>query len=467
MIRRVLCLLLLPACTVGPDYERPDVPVPEAFRGAGPDAAEQARSFGDLGWWEVFQDERLVALIHRALEQNLDLKVTAARILQARARVTVEKSFQLPTVDATGAASLDKTTGSDRPPINESYTAQAGFSLAWELDIWGQYARATEAARARLMAEEEFRRTVTLTLVSDVAGAYFELRELDLELEIATATVASRAEYLSLTRAREEGGVATMMDVRQAEQLYHTAAAAVADTQRRVAQQENLISDLLGGYPGDILRGRKLEDQRFDPSVTPGLTIDLLTRRPDVREAEQVLIAANAGIGEAEARKLPSLVLQGFGGVGASQINGTTFSPLGVFNFIPIINLPLFNGGRLQADVEFNQAVAEEALLRYQQTIIRAFREVSDSLVEVEKQREVREETEATVVAQRDALGLGNLRYERGVTSFLEVLVTERDLFDAELALARARRDEVLSFVQLYRALGGGWQPEPEPDRTP
>jgi multidrug efflux system outer membrane protein len=249
------------------------------------------------------------------------------------------------------------------------------------------------------------------------------------------------------------------MDVRQAEQLYYTATATAVDAERRIAQQENLINTLLGRYPGPVPRGRSLTQQAFAPAVPPGLTSDLLARRPDIRQAEQALVSANARIGEAKALLFPTVVISGFGGVGGAVINGSSFGPFGVFNALPTVTLPLFNMGRLQANVEFADARTQEALLQYQQTILQAFREVADALVDVQKRREFRVQGEATVAAQRDALRLSNMRYEGGVTSFLEVLITERDLFDAELALAQAQRDEVLTFVQLYRVLGGGWQP--------
>jgi multidrug efflux system outer membrane protein len=311
---------------------------------------------------------------------------------------------------------------------------------------------------------------VITTLIGDVARAYFELRELDLELEISKNTVTTRAEYLKLTKAREEGGVATLLDVRQAEQLYYSAAATVPDAERRIEQKENQISILLGKNPGAVPRGRPLTDQTLALAVPPGLTSDLLARRPDILVAEQQLVAANARIGEAKALLFPSVVISGFAGVGGAVINGSTFGPFGAFNALPTITLPVFNMGRLQANVDLNDARTQEAVLRYQQAILLAFGEVSDRLVGVRKVREVREQLEASVAAQRDALRLSTMRYEGGVTSFLEVLVTERDLFDAELSLARARGDEAVAVVQLYRALGGGWQteaPAPPPAANP
>jgi multidrug efflux system outer membrane protein len=451
---------MVAGCTVGPDYHRPEVPVPASFRGATPEAFQQLQSFGDLEWWKVFQDEQLQALIRTALAQNYDLRVAATRILQARAQVTIARSFQYPSADAAAAAPYDRLTGGDKPPEYETFLPQGGLSVAWELDLWGRFRRATEAARADLLATEDFRRTVILTLVGDVARAYLELRELDLELEISRRTLASRAEYLSLTKAREEGGVATLLDVRQAEQLYYSAAAAIPDAERRIAQRENQLSILLGQYPEAIPRGRPLTDQAMAPSLPPGLSSDLLRRRPDILLAEQRVVAANARIGEAIALLYPRVTISGFAGGGGAVINGSSFGPLGVFNALPTLTLPLFNAGRLQANVDLNDAATQEALLRYQQTILQAFREVSDALVGVQKLHEVREQTAATVTAQRDALRLSTQRYEGGVTSFLEVLVTERDLFDAELTLARAWGDEAVAFVQLYRALGGGWQTE-------
>ena len=456
----LLIALVLSGCTVGPDYRRPEVVVPSTFRGATPVATPDVRSFGDLEWWMVFRDEQLEALIRTALEQNYDLRVAATRILQARDQVVIARSFQFPTADGLIAAPYDRATGGNKPPNYETFTPHGGLNVAWELDLWGRFRRATEAARADLLATEEFRRTVVLTLVSDVARTYFTLRELDLELEISKHTLATRKDFLELTKAREEGGVATLMDVRQAEQLYFSAAATIADLERRIEQQENLISILLGKYPEGIPRGRSLTQQALAPAVPPALTSDLLARRPDIRQAEQQLVSANARIGEAKALLFPSVVISGFAGAGGAVINGTGFGPFGAFSAFPTLTLPIFNMGRLQAGVDFNEARTQEALLRYDQAIQQAFGEVSDALVGVRKRREVREQTEATVVAQRDALQLATLRYEGGVTSFLEVLVTERDLFDAELVLAQARREEILAFVTLYKALGGGWQTE-------
>jgi multidrug efflux system outer membrane protein len=468
-MRRALgCLmtaLVLSGCLVGPDYRRPEIAVPSTFRGATPEAAQDARSFGDLEWWKVFQDEQLQNLVRIALEQNYDLRVAVARILQARSQVVIARSFQFPTADLAVAAPYDRQTGGNKTPNYETFLPQGGASVAWELDLWGRFRRATEAARADLLATEDFRRTVVLTLISDVARAYFTLRELDLEMEISTRTLATRADFLRLTKAREQGGVATLLDVRQAEQLYFTAAATIADLDRSTEQQENLISILVGNYPEAIPRGRPLTQQTLalPPVVPPGLTSALLGRRPDILQAEQQLVSANARIGEAKALLFPSVVISGFAGVGGAVINGSSFGPFGAFNALPTITLPFFNMGRLSANVDFNDARTQEALLRYQQSIQQAYGEVADALVGVRKRKEVREQNEASVAAQRDALRLSTMRYEGGVASFLEVLVTERDLFDLELVLAQSWRDEILAVVQLYKVLGGGWQTETPP----
>jgi len=479
-MRQTLCGLMialaLTGCTVGPDYRRPPLNIPGAYRGATPAVISQHGAFADLEWWKLFQDEQLQALINTALEQNYDLRIAATRILQARAQVIIARSFQFPTVDATVAAPLEQLAGGNRPPfggaggaeaLDQTFLPQGGFSVAWELDLWGRFRRATEAARAELLASEDFQAAVVLTLISDVARAYFELRELDLELEISRSTVASRAEYVRLTKAREEGGVATLLDVRQAEQLYYAATAVVADVRGRIELQQNLISVLIGMNPEAVQRGRSLTEQALAPSLPPGLTSDLLRRRPDILLAEQQLVAANARIGEAKALLFPSVVISGFAGVGGAVINGSAFGPFGAFQALPTVTLPVFNAGRLRANVDFNDAATQEAVLRYQQVVLQAFRDVSDGLFQYRRAQEVRVEAEATVQTQRDALRLANLRYEGGVASFLEVLITERDLFDFELALARVQRDELLAVVQLYRALGGGWQAvDPSPNQT-
>jgi multidrug efflux system outer membrane protein len=447
--------------TVGPDYQRPELALPSAHRSADPAPAAPAAgaaSFGELAWDSVFPDPDLRELIRTALQQNLDVRVAASRILQAQSQVTIAGAPLLPSVVGSVDAPYSTTTGSDRPSPTSSFQPQAGVGLSWELDFWGRYARSTQAAQAQLLASEQGRYAVMATLVAQVGGAYLTLRALDLTLEISRRTVTTRTQSLDLVQARVDGGVAGILDVRQAENLLYTARKTIPDLQRQIEQQENFINTLLGQNPGPVKRGRPLDQQIAAPALPPGLPTQLLTRRPDIRAAEQQLVAANAQIGVAMALLYPQVTLSGFAGVGSSTISGTNFGPYGVFSLLPAVTLPIFDAGRLQANVDFNEAVAQEAALRYQQTLQQALREVSDALIGVRKQREFREQQELLVKALADASEIATLRYEGGVSSYLEVLDTDRQLFDAERDLVTARRDESAAVIQLYKALGGGWQ---------
>jgi multidrug efflux system outer membrane protein len=452
--------LMLAGCTVGPDYRRPAVPVPPDFRGRAPEAPPEERSIGDLAWWEIFRDEALQGLIRAALAENYDVRVAAARVLDARAQVTIARSFQFPDVRGTASAPYVRVPG-DRSPlqVEEQFTPLGTFDLFWEIDFWGRLRRATEASRADLLASEEVQRFVITTLVSDLATAYFQLRELDLELEISRRTLVSRQGSLRLVQLRQEGGVAAMIDVRQAEVLLYTAAETIPDIERRIEQTENLISLLLGRSPALVSRGRSLAElfTLTPPGVPAGLPSSLLERRPDIRQAESELAAATARIGVAKADFFPRFLLTGAAGAGGMMVNGSWFGPTGLFAIAPQVTLPIFNSGRVGAGVNSAEARAQEALVRYEQTIQQAFREVSDALVEHRKRREFRVQQGLLVGSLRDAARLSDIRYRGGVTSYLEVLDTERQLFDAELLLAQAQRDELLAIVRLYRALGGGW----------
>jgi multidrug efflux system outer membrane protein len=411
----------------------------------------------------VFPDPDLQKLIRTALMQNYDLRVAAARILQAQSQVTIARAPLFPTVDGSVTGPYNAYTGSERPSPDSTFQPQAGFGVAWELDFWGKFRRSTEAAQAQLLASEDGRYAVMATLVTEVGQAYLTLRALDLTLEISNRTVASRKKSLELVQARLDGGVAGILDVRQAETLLYTATKSIPETQRLIEQQENFINILLGQNPGPIARGRPLDQQISAPTLPPGLPTELLTRRPDIRAAEQQLVAANAQIGVAKSLLYPQVTLSGFAGAGSSTISGANFGPYGVFSALPAITLPIFNAGRLQANVDYNEALALEAALRYQQTLQQAFREVSDALVDVRKRREFREQQQLLVNALDDAAQVATLRYEGGVASYLEVLDTERQLFDAERDLVQARRDESASVIRLYKALGGGWQADPAP----
>ena len=457
----LLSALLLAGCTVGPDYRRPELSVPADFRGRAPDAPAGAESLGDVNWWKIFDDETLQTLIRTAMTENYDLRIATARIFDARARVTFNRSFQFPDLSASASAPYTYIPG-DRMPtqFRETFAPLGTFDLFWEIDFWGRFRRATEAARADLLGSELAQRFVMTTLVSDVATAYFQLRELDMELEIAQRTLASRQNSLRLVQLRQQGGVSGMMDVRQAEVLLYTAAETVPDIERRIAQTENLISILLGRNPDAVPRGRALLQQITLPALPPGLPSSLLERRPDVQQAESQLAAATARIGVAKSDYFPRVILTGAAGAGGIKIDGSWFGPQGLLAVAPQVTLPIFNSGRVGAGVDSASAQAQEALVRYQQTVQGAFRDVSDALVEHRKRGESRVQQEALVTSLRDAARLADVRYRGGVSSYLEVLDTERQLFDAELLLAQTQRDELLAVVRLYRALGGGWMQE-------
>jgi outer membrane protein, multidrug efflux system len=448
-------LLLLAGCTVGPNYRRPEVSVPPDFRGRQAEVPASAASLADIAWWELFGDETLVSLILTAFVENYDLRIAVARVLDARAQVTIARSFQFPELSGAASAPYTRITG-DRAPVptefKETFNPLGTLDLFWEIDLWGRLRRVTQ-------------RFVVTTRVSDVATAYFQLRELDLELEIARRTLASRQNSLQLVKLRFQGGVAALIDVRQGEVLVYTAAETIPDVLRRIEQTENLISVLLGRSPQAMPRGRTLPETLalMPPAVPPGLPSSLLERRPDIRQAESQLAAATARIGVAKADYFPRVMLTGSGGAGGLAINGSWFGPTGLLTVAPQVTLPIFNMGRIGAGVDSAQARAQAAVVRYEQTIQQAFREVSDALFERQRRQEFRAQQEPLVAALRDAAQLANIRYRGGVTSYLEVLDTERQLFESELALAQAQRDELLAVVRLYRALGGGWASQPSP----
>jgi len=363
LVMVLLAALLLVGCTVGPDYRRPQVAVPPDFRGLATDTPGGAESLGDIAWWKIFQDETLQSLIRAALAENYDLRIAAARILEARAQVTIVRSAQFPDVSASASAPYVSLPG-DRAPLQarETFTPLGTFDLVWELDLWGRLRRATEAARAQLLASEDVQRFVVTTLVSDVATAYFQLRELDLELEISRRTLTTRQEAVRLVTLRYQGGVAALIDLRQAEVLLYTAAATIPDVMRRIEQTENLISVLLGRNPAAVPRGRPLLQQFSGPIVPPGLPATLLERRPDVRQAEDELAAATARIGVAKAEYFPKVSLIGSAGVGGTLITGSWFGPTGLLAIGPQVSVPIFNMGRVGAGVDSAVAQAQAAL---------------------------------------------------------------------------------------------------------
>jgi multidrug efflux system outer membrane protein len=469
MTYRLLIVLsivgLLAGCTVGPKYNRPTVATPTVFRGAA-DATgpPDAHSLADLKWFELFKDSQLQDLINTASTQNYDVREAVARVSAARAQLGITRAEQFPEI--TGTADITKQRNSTKGsfPLPPGVARDRTFGtillnlLSFEIDVWGRLRKQTEAARAQLQASEEDRRTVMTTLVSDVATSYFNLLELDLELDIAKRTLATRQNSLQLIKVRQQGGVATMLDVRQAEQLVYSASQEVPDVERQIEQTENRISLLLGTNPGAITRGKPLGDQEQPPSVPAGLPSALLERRPDIRAAEQTLIAANAQIGVARAAYFPTISLTGFLGTQSDQLSSLFTNPASTWSFVPRITQPIFTAGRIKSNVKFTQAQREIALIDYERTIQTAFREVSDALVQYRKIREIRAQQELLVGVLEDRSRLAYLRYRGGVDTLLNALDADRDLFNAQLSLAQTKRNELLSLVQLYKALGGGWQ---------
>ena len=453
-------VMLCSGCAVGPNYRKPAVPVPPEYRSVSPDQTGKSdvASFGDQKWWDAFQDEVLRDLIQTALKQNYDVRIAAARILEARAQLGITRADQLPSVTAGGAAVNERIPQSVGLPSIETSANQVSLSLAWELDFWGKFRRATESARASLLAQEWAQRQVISSLVSDVASAYFQLRELDLELEISRQTLASRKGSLQLTQILADGGATSMLDVRQAEQLVYAAAAAIPDLERQIEQQENFISILLGKNPQGVARGRKLVDQPHALEVPSGLPSSLLERRPDIRQAEQQLIAANAQIGVAKADYFPQISLTAEGGYQSSALTGLFSGPAGLWTFGGSAVQPVFEGGRIRNRVRFAQVRTEEASLVYQRTVQQAFRDVSDALVGYRKSQEFRIQQEQLTHSAEEATKLSNMRYKGGATSYLEVLDSDTRYFSAQLSLAQAQFRELQSLVQIYRSLGGGWQ---------
>jgi len=453
-------------CMVGPNYKRPTVPVPASFRAPDPLPPSQAASFADLKWFEVFKDDQLQTLVRTALDRNYDLRDAVARVEAARANLGIQRSYQYPNFAAGGAVEINRLSRDGATPLpaqflpsqNRNFGTAALQMLSFEIDIWGRLRRATEAARANLLGAEENRKAVVTTLVSDVATSYFSLRELDYELEISRRTLQTREQSLELTRSRQAGGVSTQLDLRQSEQLVFTAAESIPEIQRQIEQTENQISLLLAQNPGSILRGRGLTEQLFPPEVPAGLPSALLERRPDIRAAEQGLVAANAEIGVARAAYFPVLSLSGALGGASTQLSALFSGPNSTWSLVPQVTQPIFTAGRIKSSVRLAQAERDHALIQYERTIQTAFTEVSDALIAHQRVREARGKQEALVAALTDRLRLAYLRYRGGVDTQLNALDADRDLFQAELDLARIRLQEMLAVVQLYKSLGGGWQ---------
>ena len=462
----LLTLVVLSGCAVGPNYQRPALDTPTAYRTAASDTNTPtgAKSLADLSWWDAYDDAQLKAYIAEALTNSWDIQIAAARVLQAEASARVTRAQFFPTVSA--GADWTTARASENGPsgvptgVNpqRDYGSVYGTMAGYEVDLWGRIRRMNEAARAQLLATEAAQQTVRQTLVAQVATGYLSLLELDYELEIAQRTYDVRTNSLILTTARQEGGVASMQDVYQAQILVYTAEASITDTHGRIEQQENELSILLGRNPGTPQRGESFLRQKREVTVPPGLPAELIDRRPDIRATEQQLVAANADIGQAKAAFFPKVTLTGMYGVQSVALSDLFKGGSQTWQFGPAVSLPLFTGGALRGNLKLAKARFEEAVAQYRKTVQNSFREVSDSLIAYQRTREFRGHMEERTQANRNAANLANVRYEGGVTSYLEVLYNEQELFTAELNLAQARLNELLSVVQLYRALGGGWQ---------
>ena len=462
----ILAAGLLTSCAVGPNYARPTIPLPANFRAPEPLPASQAESLADLKWFEVFNDEELQYLTRTALKQNYDLRDAVARVEQARANLGITRSNQFPQVSASGDIQFTRLSRDGSLPLPETFVpsqnrnwGQASLNLlSYEVDLWGRLRRSTEAARANLLNAEENRKAIVTTLVSDVATDYFNLLQLDYELEISRRTLETRRESLRLVEERRGGGVATLLDLRQAEQLVSSAAETIPTLQQQIEQTENQVNLLMGENPGNVTRGRKFVEQEMPPEVPAGMPSSLLERRPDIRAAEQALIAANANIGVAKAAYFPQLSLSGLLGGQSTQLSSLFSGPHSTWSFVPQLSQPIFTAGRLKSNVKLAEAERDSALIQYEKTIQTAFGEVSNALIAHQRTRESRVEQEKLVLALQDRTRLAYVRYRGGVDTQLNALDADRDLFQAELSLAQIRLGELLSVVQLYKALGGGWE---------
>jgi len=443
----------------------PKVQTPAVYRGvADPNAVPDPQTLADTKWFDIFKDEKLQDLIHEALLHNYDLREAVARIDLARANLGLTRSEQFPQIY--GSADVTTLGRSRDGQLTVPEPASKGRTFGsvllnlftFELDVWGRVRKQTQAARADLLASEEGRKTVLTIIVSDVAASYFNLREFDFELEIAKHTLSSRQESLRIIKLRQERGVATMLEVRQAEELVYNATETIPALERLIEQQENFLSVLVGKNPAPIVRGLALTEQQTPATVPSGIPSDLLARRPDIRAAEQGLLAAGARIEVARKAYLPQISLTGFLGFESASLSDLFKPSRGVWGFVPQVTQPIFTGGRLKSNVRFSQAQRDLFLVDYERIIQTAFREVSDSLIAYRKVREVRAQRDLLVTTLRDRSRLAYLRYTGGVSNLLEALDADRELFDAERSLAQARRDELLTVVELYKALGGGWQ---------
>jgi outer membrane protein, multidrug efflux system len=455
----VAVLALGAGCMMGPKYKRPPVDVPQEYRAPALEQATQASSLGNEQWWQVYQDPVLTQLVHTALAQNYDVRIAAARVLEAQAQVGITRANQLPSANVgADVFSQQNAKVTNLFPAYQVNGGELNLSVIWNLDFWGKYRRQTEAARAQLLASEWGQRAVISSLVANVATAYFQIRALDSELDISKRTLASRQQSLQLTQTLESHGGASGLDVSQAEQLVYTASETIPDLERQIQQQENVLSVLLGENPHSIPRGRTLTEQPVPQNVPAGLPSELLERRPDVRQVEENMVVANAQIGVAKAAFFPSVTLTGLGGLESNALNQFISHPAEMWSSAVSVNQPVFAGGALRSGLRLARANWQEAVLSYQQTVQNALEQVSNSLVASQKNREFREQQELLTKAAQQTDQLSVVLYKNGGASYLQVLTSETNYFSAELNLVQAQYNERLALVQLYQALGGGWQ---------
>jgi len=456
-----LVLLLaapLSACMVGPDYRRPEVDVPAAWRLGATEAGE----ISNIAWWDQFQDPVLSNLVRTALANNKDLEIATANVDQAAAQYGIVRSAQFPQVSGSASAARERSSANTALPGGRTFSDYGvNLSASFELDVWGKLRRATESARASLLASEQGKGTIVLTVVTSVASGYIQLRALDRQLEIAQRTSQSLAEAARLQRVRFEEGAVPASDYQQAESQYREAVARVPELEREIAQQENFISVLLGHNPGLIPRGRDIDALLF-PAVPDGLPASLLQRRPDIRQAEQNLIAANANIGVAKAAYFPDISLTALLGLESAQLSDLFKGPSRTWSFGAGVLQPIFNAGRIRSQVAQAEALQRQALHTYEKSIISAFQDVENALIDRTKFGQVREEQAKNVEALRSFRNLADLRYREGATIYLEVANAEQSLFNAQLAYVATQAQLFQSYANLYKAMGGGWVDQAE-----
>jgi outer membrane protein, multidrug efflux system len=450
-------IVALAGCAVGPNYKRPIVNLPTDYRAAA--RSDSAASLGNEKWWDVYQDPVLTQLIHTALQQNYDVRIAATRVLEAQAQLGITRANQFPSASVgAGVSSQQNAKVSSLFPAYEVNDGQLNLSAIWSLDFWGKYRRQTEESRAQLLATKWGQQAVISSLVANLATAYFQLRALDAELEIAKRTLESRQQSLQLTRVLETHGSSSDLDVSQSEQLVYTASETIPDLERQIEQQENALSILLGENPSSIPRGNPLTEQPVPDSVPVGLPSELLERRPDVREAEANMMAANAQIGVAKASFFPSISLTGTGGLESNALHHFLQQPSQTWNAGLNITQPIFEGGALRSQLRLARAQWQESMLSYQQTVQNSLGQVSNALVAYDKDRQFREQQELLAQAAERSDRLSLVLYRNGGAGYLQVLTSETNYLSAELNLVDAHLNERLALVQLYQALGGGWQ---------